>query len=451
MRQIMERGGLRAEHDAAYVIGSGNHAFGYLIAVKGYLFQSPLSYYTGRRIWDMAPGYEQAPSPDFSRPATSECLTCHVGRARLVAGTLNRYEQPPFASESISCDRCHGDTGAHLKRPLASNIVNPRRLTARARDSVCEQCHLAGQIRVLNPGRQFADFQAGQELEQVFSVYVSQTRPDADRDLKVVSHVEQLAASTCARQSQGRMWCGSCHDPHEKPEQAAQYYRSRCLACHQQVSKTSHPGRADDCAGCHMQRLPAKDGGHTVFTDHRILRRPVASRAVPPAAGELVAWQDAGGSLSKRNLGLAYIALGRRMESGEHMSRGFQLLREVQASFAQDPDVLEGLGLVRLGQGAPLEAERYFAQAARIRPDYAPYQLNLAAAWKRSGNLKNSIACLERAIDLDPSLAEAYMQLGEIYAQSKEPARLRQTLERYLKFMPNNLNVRNALRSLSFQ
>ena len=138
MRQRIERQGLRAEHEIAYVIGSGNRAFGYLVGVGDYLFQSPLVYYTQRQKWDMAPGFEKQRSPDFNRPVTLACLLCHSGRPLPVRGMLNRYEQPAFAAEGISCERCHGPTAAHLEQPSSNNIVNPRKLPPRARDSVCD-------------------------------------------------------------------------------------------------------------------------------------------------------------------------------------------------------------------------------------------------------------------------------------------------------------------------
>ncbi len=52
------------------------------------------------------------------------------------------------------------------------NIVNPAKLPKRARDSVCEQCHLEGEVRILNPGRSWRDFQPGNNLEQTAAVYV---------------------------------------------------------------------------------------------------------------------------------------------------------------------------------------------------------------------------------------------------------------------------------------
>lgn len=437
--QKLQRHGLTAEHAVEYVIGSGNHAFGYLVRVGDYLFQSPVSYYSRRKLWDMAPGYENDRSPDFTRPVTAECLLCHSGRPRPVAETVNRYQDPPFTAEGISCDRCHGAAEAHVRRPSAANIINPRKLAARARDSICEQCHLGGEARIENPGRHFGDFQPGQELEQVFSVYVN-----ANPAFKVVSHAEQLARSICAVRSGTKMWCGSCHDPHEKPAQSQQYYRARCLACHGEAPVKAHPGPSDDCVACHMLRRPAQDGGHTAFTDHRILRRPQLTELPAPTV-QLAAWHEPARPLAKRNLALAYVAAAERHQSAAHMYEGMRLLEEVRQSFPEDPAVATGLGLALLGSGRSTDSIRLFEQALRLRPGYAPYYLNLGAACKEAGQGERAAQQLERAIELDPSLERAYQILTEIYFKANQPAKVRQTLERYRKFNPQSMAVQRAL------
>ena len=57
MLQRVERDGWHSEQRVEFVIGSGNHAFGYLIARGRHLFQPPISYYARRGMWDVAPGY----------------------------------------------------------------------------------------------------------------------------------------------------------------------------------------------------------------------------------------------------------------------------------------------------------------------------------------------------------------------------------------------------------
>ena len=84
MRQRISRGGISGEYTVAYVVGSGHRAFGYLVQIGNYLFQSPISYQTQEKAWIMAPGYEGNPTPDFNRPVGFECLLCHSGKPRLV-------------------------------------------------------------------------------------------------------------------------------------------------------------------------------------------------------------------------------------------------------------------------------------------------------------------------------------------------------------------------------
>lgn len=126
MRHIAEREGVRAAYPIEYVIGSGNHAFAYLVRLSDYLFQSPIAYYTSRRVWGMAPGYERDGRPDFTRPVTPDCLLCQAGSS-FPAGGLNRYRTPIIGSVAISCDRCHGSVEFHLQSPSRSNISNPAR------------------------------------------------------------------------------------------------------------------------------------------------------------------------------------------------------------------------------------------------------------------------------------------------------------------------------------
>ena len=414
LRMRLDRAGLSAEYPVAFAIGSGAQGHSYVVQIGEYLFQAPASYYASRRAWDVSPGYERDRSPDFDRPVTPECLFCH--------GTSNR--------EAISCERCHGPAEAHLARPVAGNIVNPVRLSPRARDSVCEQCHLAGEARVLNPGRTFQDFTPGRELEEVFSVY---RKPTGD-NFKVVSQVEQLALSRCARASGGRMWCGSCHDPHEKSAN----YRQRCRTCHGQAPLAKHPAPAEDCIGCHMPRRASSDIAHTSFTDHRIVRRPRnAGEAAPPV--KLVAWREPPPALARRNQGLAYISVGERDQAAALLNEGFRLLAGLEKESARDPDVLTALGLVLLRKGRTAEALRMFEQAARAEPS-ARNLLNLAVAQDRAAQTAAAIRNLERAIDLDPSLERAYGLLA-----TKQPQRRRELLERYLRFNPQSLTARRAL------
>ncbi|MGD0302271.1 MAG: hypothetical protein ABSE86_34770 [Bryobacteraceae bacterium] len=431
--QRFERGGASSEQKIAFVIGSGVHAYGYLVEVGDHLFQSPLSYYSNRHQWDVAPGYEESRSPDFSRPVTLECLLCHAGKPQPIPDTLNRYQTPAFAGESISCERCHGPGEAHEKLPRAGSIINPAKLAGAARDSICEQCHLAGEVRIPNPGKSIADFQPGQLLEDTYTIYIA-AQP-AGETLKVISHSEQLALSVCAQKSAGKLWCGTCHNPHEIPAQPAAYFRDRCLGCHGATLEKSHAAPGRDCVACHMPRLPARDGGHTVFTDHRITRQPRqgSANAEPPAT--LAAWREPEPRLRDRNFALALIAVGLQNESSREAVRGYRMLIQDEKDYSDDPAVLTSLGSVLLRAKQPAEALRRFEKVLLLRPAYAPYEVNAASALIAAGRKAESVPHLERALDLDPLLEPAVELLRGVYTDLGEGAKAAELVGRYKREM----------------
>jgi Tetratricopeptide repeat len=450
MLQRLERAGLSGAYHPAYAIGSGTHAVAFLIDLSGHLFQSPICLYT-KLGWDMAPGYENSKAPDFLRPVTADCLFCHVGQARPVAHALNRFEDPPLAAEAITCERCHGPVEAHLRNPVPGSIINPAKLAPRARHSVCEQCHLSGEARIANPGKQISDFRPGEDLEDVFSVYVFADSLDPARPagLKVISQAQQLALSTCARSSSGRLWCGTCHDPHQQPVNAKDWFRSRCLSCHGTEFLKQHPKRNDDCVGCHMPQLPVSDGGHTVFTDHRIARRPPAEQISPRSVESetLVAWHQPAGALEKRGLGLADIEVGERTKNFPLVSQGSKLLMECWPSFPHDPPVLTSIGQVLLGLGDGKEAAAMFERAIQAEPDNPANYIHAALAWKAAKDFQRAIQNLENALRLDPILEQPYLELAHIYSAEHQPEMVHLTYERYLKAFPQSLEAQNDVRA----
>jgi len=429
----MERGGEVSEYKVDYVIGSGNHASGYLVRIGDHLLQSPICYYKRLGRYDMAPGYEENRRPDFIRGVTMECLLCHSGRPRPIEGTLNQYRSPAFAQESISCDRCHGDPTKHLKMPLPGTIVNPARLKPAARNSICEQCHLKGLARVLSPGMKFQDFHPGGPLEQVYTIYTAAFPPDSPREaLTVISHAEQLALSLCARKSNGRLWCGTCHNPHDKAQQPPEYYQARCLTCHRGKLSKSHPGGiSGNCVACHMVKQNAKDGGHTVFTDHRISRRPEPGQKQDiPQAGNLVAWREPPIALRERNLALAYVIAGRENDVPSQMRRGQQMLAGLEKEFPGDPAVLTELGHAFVASGEPLAAAERFERVLQLGPVSAVNEENAGIAWFRAGQIDKAMHHLERAIEFDPLLLPAAEVLVQVYRRQGRTDKLEALGER---------------------
>jgi photosynthetic reaction center cytochrome c subunit len=438
--QRLESAGTVSTYHVDYVIGSGNHANGYLVNLDGHLFQSPVAFYKSRNSYDLAPGYEKTQDPDFTRPVAEGCVFCHAGSELHVSGTENQFRAPVFPAAAITCERCHGPSERHLADPRAGTIVNPSKLETAARDSICEQCHLMGAARVLNPGREFRDFQPGQKFESTFTTYHDVLPPDTPaKEFKVISHVEQLALSVCARLSQGRLWCGTCHDPHNKPAEPVQYYRSRCLSCHKDAFSKSHPNADSNCISCHMPRRDAQDGGHTAFTDHRIQRRPqpqsdVRINNVPPV-GDIAAWREPAPDLQKRNLGIAYLNAGFQRRSSEFIIHGYRLLTEVQNQFASDADLFTWMGTALLVGKKSSEAELAFDRALQLNPNSAAEEANAASAHQQAGDIDGTITHLERAVAIDPLHLSATSLLINLYRQQGNASKADELSDRVAALM----------------
>ena len=417
--QTLQNSGDKSDYRVDYVIGSGEHASGYLVNIGGHLFQSPVAFYKSRQSYDVAPGYENQPDPDFTRPISEECLLCHSGQSLHVPGTLNQYSPPVFAAEGITCERCHGPSQRHLADPRAGTMLNPSIMERAARDSICEQCHLFGVARVPNPGKKISDFMPGQPLENTFTIYRNVMPEGAPAgDFKVISHVEQLALSACARNSEGRLWCVTCHNPHERLQKSPAYYRSRCLSCHAANWTTvAHPGRDSECLACHMPRRDAKDGGHTVFTDHRIQKRPEVPIELP-ANSSISAWREPALELQQRNRGIAYIDVGMQRHSSSFIIQGYRALTEVQNQFANDPQFFQWIGEALLVAKQTSDAKLAFNRAQQLEPDSALAQARAASPYIQEGDDTRATAHLERAVELDPLFLPAISTLSSLYEKN---------------------------------
>jgi Flp pilus assembly protein TadD len=319
--------------------------------------------------------------------------------------------------------------------------VNPAALAAERRESVCAQCHLSGTIRVARAGKAMSQFVAGEKLSDYAIAFVPETSAPG---MRVTSHVENLAQSACSRKSEGRLWCGACHDPHFTPAAAekAAWFRSKCQTCHAPAVCR----RGDDCIACHMPKGSVSDADHVVYTDHSIPRLPAPRSAKPPADVKLAAF--GGAPASPRDLGLAYAIVAIREQNAAYRERAFDLLREADRRDAGDPQTLSyladlyktrnedaaaaslyvrlhsadptqssapaNLGAYQMEQGRYDEAIRLFREALRISPALVLVRFNLAVALLRTGQRAEARAVLERALEFNPSFNAARDLLAKI-------------------------------------
>ncbi len=474
--------------EVAFGVGAGLKGRSYLIWRDGWLYQSPLTWYSEKGQWGLSPGYDHPANSRFDRMVNDSCLFCHTANPLYTSRTNRRLQEPPFAEVGIGCERCHGPGQEHIELMEKAEregidvddyrIVQPDSLPPAQRDSVCFQCHLEGKARILRKGRELFDFRPGQDLEEVWTVFVGE-----DEEALFTGQPEQMRSSVCYRRSEGRMGCTSCHDPHRKPlaQERVSFYRERCLACHQEqgCSEAADVREAQDnsCIACHMPRLPTEDVAHATVSDHRILRRPEPASShrrvergtwrrfsdyrLPPRearrARVLADYQRAAASSDW--------TLGRRVQRElEELARvdssdfavcsalaNLYALQEdypqakkwAEAALKQKPEhcqTLALLGLICYRLDADDESLRYYGKLMEVNPYYVLGMGPYADLLRLHGRREKAVEVARRGVALDPLdirlravLVDCLLAVGQIEEAQKQRdllTRIRQELQR---------------------
>jgi predicted CXXCH cytochrome family protein len=467
-RQTVERQPLfGVEAEVQFVLGSGTRGRSYLINRDGYLFQSPLSWYSQKKSWDLSPGYDRA-NLHFERPIEAACLFCHCNDATPVPDTVNRYRQPLFQGHAIGCERCHGPGELHVQavekgENLAHTIVNPRQLEPSLREAVCQQCHLQGIERTLRRGRQPFDYRPGLPLYLFWSVFVQQSEEREGQ--KAVGQVEQLGESRCYKGSQGQLGCISCHDPHVSPAPAAKaaYYRSRCLSCHQKSGCTlpvavRQEKNGDNCSSCHLPRINSSDVAHVALSDHRIPRRADGPprtgepRPLAPRVSPLLLFHQDQVALDEqevaRDLGVALSALAWNngpAGKGPFARKALPLLERTLATWPDDVPGWEAKGSVLYLQNQPEEALAAFEKALALTPERERSLAGAALSAERLRRTDLAIAYWQRILAVNPWSSQARAHLAPLLGQRQDWSKAAEECEAVLRLNPTAIETRMFL------
>lgn len=448
--------GVRGQRLLGWFVGSGRVGRSYLSSLDGFLFQAPVSYYSLPGKWGISPGFQQHQFVHLTRAVGAGCLECHASGLQPVPGTQNRFSDPPFREGGVSCERCHGPGKNHIAKMSSGNrngpteIVNPVKLDAARRDSVCAQCHLTGAARIPRAQAKNEPYRPRALLSDHFAYFVWTGAGPSITGAN--SHFEKLYQSSCKRESGDRLWCGSCHDPHGEPEplKRTDFYRSRCRQCHELSACRESPDARrktqDNCTACHMPKGAVRDTEHAVFTDHTIPRRP------RPLAGPAVGDRSLGlfwkTPLDERDLGLALAAVA-GADSGLR-KQAFELLQKAESRDPEDVAVLAqlaqlydlagdedraialseravrldatqvavavNLGTYYVQRGRAREAMRLWTDALSRNPALTSVRINLAVAQYQSGDRDAAEASVLKALDYDPDQETARKLLSEIRA-----------------------------------
>lgn len=470
----------------SYIIGSGQHTNSHLMEINGYLYQAPVTFYTQKKQWDMAPGMEGGFNSRFTRIIESECLTCHNGLPQPVAGSVNKYTAIPLG---IDCERCHGPGSLHVatvsKGILADTangidytIVNPATLSIDLQNDLCFRCHLQG-VNVLNAGASFFDFKPGDHIREHWNIFLPRYDGKNDQFL-MASQADRMVQSKCFIESKN-ISCITCHNPHlTVKETPVAQFNAPCMKCHSSNNGCTETIAArnlqnDNCSGCHIPKSGSIDIPHVSISDHKIqipgkekqkedgkfikliaVTDPNAS-AVTMARGYLQYYETF--THQPVMLDSAWMWLQKVSEKNEayyeasihfnYLSGDFKSVIENAAALKKitTPDAWT---YYRIGESYFTlqnykQALVYFKQAVDILPYNLDFNLKLGSAYFLSGDLENSKKTFEFIVGQNMKYEKAWMNLGAVYLQKGMYTESESALLQAIQLDPDYLQARLTL------
>ncbi|MBB4725663.1 putative caspase-like protein [Xanthomonas euvesicatoria] len=90
------------------------------------------------------------------------------------------------------------------------------------------------------------------------------------------------------------------------------------------------------------------------------------------------------------------------------------------------------------------DAAEQFAEALKLRPDFALAANNLGFVYYRQGRFAESARWLENTLKIDPSRAVAYLNLGDAYAKAGDRDKARKAYATYLELQPQGSGAEQA-------
>jgi len=439
-----------------YIIGSGQHTNSHLYEENGYVYQAPITFYTQKGIWDLAPGFEGGFSSRFNRIIGLECMSCHNSLPNFAEGSENKYHEIPLG---ISCERCHGPGEVHVQEKLAGilvdtatqvdySIVNPSKLPTRGLQmSVCQRCHLQG-VAILKEGKNFDDFRPAMNLHTVMDVFLPEFDGNETQFI-MASQAHRLTKSACYKNS--NMTCLSCHNPHVSVTKTpAKTFNRACEGCHQQQTCTidlseRKQSNNNNCASCHMPVSGSIDIPHVTIHDHYI-RRPIPDTEKHAVENFIGLANVTSTTTSPLNWAKAYlhyyesysnvstlldsvtVYLNQSKLSNlkklpvavhlaylqNNMSTVITLSKSTALHHIKDAWTAYRIGEAYLQKKQYVEAEKYFEHAVALLPLNADFNNKLGVAYLQNAKFEAAKLIFEKIIEENPTHAAALCNLGYV-------------------------------------
>ena len=119
-----------------------------------------------------------------------------------------------------------------------------------------------------------------------------------------------------------------------------------------------------------------------------------------------------------------------------HFDRADSILKKILQAESKNLPALHILGLIKASQGKYKEAAELLSKAARINPNDASIQYNLAKALADSGANKESIPHHKKATELAPSNLDAWLNYGKSLSQLAQHEEALHTFESAIAINP---------------
>lgn len=485
-----------------FVIGSGNQTHSFLFQRNGYLFESPITWYSRKKIWDLSPGYENGGNFRFERPVGSECLSCHVSGYQFFEHSVNRYQQ---FGRALDCGSCHGSLALHVENAKNGSVKKGDVLSLKSQPNqiqldVCRNCHLEG-LKVRKENAPSGDYVPGKLLSDFFEVFIPM---DRNHEFGFASHAERLQMSVCFKKSNGQLTCTSCHDPHKAlPKESDLFFNAKCQQCHSsghnqvcsKPAKSNKRGDAQNCISCHMSKSSTSDIPHVQSSDHWI-RRQLKVDSSTAKNGSLRLSPFSGGKSSSRQLGLAYLTYAESFQDSlaykqveKYLSsfspteklkyyyltnKAFEPNLDTQQFMAvKDPTSLFQFSqlkkrahlpwenaLIASKKLAPFNVElqykiatelmggrdtSLYASILALDPAHVPSLSNLAYLKLEAGQKAEATRLLNRAIQLNPDYSPALENMALLFFKSGQNDKAKKILNKLLVKSPNEQRYKQIL------